>query len=43
MLDYLQGINSSSMVLAGVEENEVTNIVKVAEIKSPQVMTILIW
>ena len=28
MLDYLQGTNSSTMFLAGVEENEVTNIVK---------------
>ena len=28
MLDYLQGTNSSTMFLAGVLENEVTNIVK---------------
>ena len=28
VLDYLQGTNSSTMFLAGVEENEVTNIVK---------------
>ena len=28
VLDYLKGTNSSIMFLAGVEENEVTNIVK---------------
>ena len=28
VLDYLQGTNSNTMFLAGVEENEVTNIVK---------------
>ena len=28
VLDYLQGTNSSTMFLVGVEENEVTNIVK---------------
>ena len=28
VLDYLQSTNSSTMFLAGVEENEVTNIVK---------------